>query len=577
MISKKNIKKICPPIIWNWLSFQIKNHQQKKKKYDPRRWWYGEDLKGDGSRFSEIFNLNNIETSISMLNHEIRDCIKIPPNKSINLELKKKSSSETILFSFGNKSGGRSIYGRYVILNEEKKILDIKYPLSGRWNNVKLESKSISKEITIKNETNSTLYFACPIILKKNIFNDKSKINNIFLIILDQVDYQAFSELEKKNGELKFIEDFFKNGYSYKNCYSAAEWTLPCFSSIFSGEHPSKHGNFDLKFSQRIKDVVSPNNIISYLRNKGFSTFGISRSKGHHAGYNFQKYFDRLLYYDDAVDSTVEDEFIFSKKAEQHLEMNKTGKNFVFMHYMSSHAPYWKPGINEETNLSSFRYGDQQKEYDDAINEFGDSKVEPIMDETKLKSIIDRQTERIKNLDLILGEFFLYLEKSNLKKNSMVILTADHGPNHFGRKNHPMMNKSRLNVPLKIFDGRAEEKKEINQNVCQTDIFPIVKNIFGDEDLNNIVQPYGKKNQPVISESLFNKKYKVSIRIEHYTYYFSCKFDPINFVIYLKKDSNALLESSNEINIDEENNKKKYFQDILLQHLKKSKIIKHIQ
>ena len=199
------------------------------------------------------------------------------------------------------------------------------------------------------------------------------------------------------------------------------------------------------------------------------------------------------------------------------------------------------------------------------------------MDETKLKSIIDRQNERIKNLDLILGEFFLYLEKSNLKKNSMVVLTADHGPNYFGRKNYPMMNKSRLNVPLKIFDSRAGEKKEIHHNVCHTDIFPIIKNIFGDEDVKNIIQPYGEKYQPVISESLFGDKYKVSIRSEDYTYYFSCRFDPINFVIHLREDSNVLLESSNEINIDDEKNKKKYFQDILLQHLKKSEIIKHTQ
>ena len=47
MISKKYIKKLCPPIIWEWLSTQIKNQQQKKKNYDPRRWWYGQDLKGD--------------------------------------------------------------------------------------------------------------------------------------------------------------------------------------------------------------------------------------------------------------------------------------------------------------------------------------------------------------------------------------------------------------------------------------------------------------------------------------------------------------------------------------------------
>ena len=127
------------------------------------------------------------------------------------------------------------------------------------------------------------------------------------------------------------------------------------------------------------------------MREKGFSIFGISKSKGHHAGYNFQKYFDRLFYFDDALDTTVDDDLNFSKIAINQLETNKDGKNFIYLHYMSSHSPYWKPAINEEINLDHERYNDSFKEYNDAISSYGDTKVEPIMNKEKAKSIIKRQ------------------------------------------------------------------------------------------------------------------------------------------------------------------------------------------
>lgn len=576
MSIKHKLKEITPPFIWRWMRNQIIKKKQAEKKYDSRRWWYGEDLLGDNSRFKEIFYFENLQSSICMLNNEIRDCIEIEPNKSLKLDFLNFDKSKDILFSFGNKSHDRSVNGEYEIFLDNQKKIEIKEPLSGRWNSSYLKSGSKFKELQINNKTSHKLYFTCPIFLQKYDHSSKD-IKNILLIVLDQLDYKALNELEKDPNDLRFINNFFSDEINYENCFSAAEWTLPCFSSIFSGKHPSIHGNFDLKVSQKIKNVMTDNNMINFLRNEGFSTFGISKSKGHHAGYNFQKDFDRLLYYDDALDKTVEDDYSFAKKTIEQLEMNHEGKNFMYLHYMSSHAPYWKPGINEEVKLDSHRYGDPLKEYNDAINDYGDSKVEPIMNSEKLKNIIKRQKERIKSLDLVLGQLFSYIEKTNIKKNTIVIFTADHGPNHFGQSKQPMMNRPRLNVPLKIYDFNNIGKKKINDYVCQTDIFPLIKNFLNKENSKNVIPPYGENILPVISESIFNDKYKVSIRTKNCTFYYTCKFDPKNFNIMINEVFDNRIENNEKIASEDETKLKTYYFKLLEKHLEKSEIIKIVR
>tara|TARA_B100000787_G_C16196769_1_gene301473 strand:+ start:321 stop:2069 length:1749 start_codon:yes stop_codon:yes gene_type:complete len=574
---KHTLKEITPPFIWRWMRNKIIKKKQIEKKYDPRRWWYGEDLLGDNSRFREIFDFDNFQSSICMLNNEIRDCIEIEPHKSLKLFFLNFDESKNVLFSFGNKSHERSINGNYEVFFDKQKKIEIKSPLSGRWNNSHLKAGSKFKELQINNNTDHKLYFACPIFLKKYEHSNKKEVKNILLIVLDQLDYNALNELEKNPNDLKFINNFFSDEINYENCFSAAEWTLPCFSSIFSGKHPSVHGNFDLKVSQKIKNIITDDNMINFLRDEGFSTFGISKSKGHHAGYNFQKDFDRLLYYDDALDTTVEDDYSFGKKAIEQLEMNREGKNFIYLHYMSSHAPYWKPGINEEVKLDLYRYGDPLKEYNDAIKDYGDSKVEPIMNSEKVKPIIKRQKERIKSLDLVLGQLFSYIEKTDIKKNSLVIFTADHGPNHFGQPDQPMMNRPRLNVPLKIYDFNNVGKKNIKDYVCQTDIFPLIKSFFKKENIKDIIPPYGESLLPVISESIFNDKYKVSIRTKNHTFYYTCKFDPKNFNIMINEVFDNRMENKEKTTSEDEAQLKIHYFDILEKHLEKSEIIKIVR
>ena len=130
MSFKLKMKEITPPLIWSWLSKKINKAKQAQKNYDPRRWWYGEDLKGDNSRFKEIFKIDNFQSYICMLNNEIRDCILVKPNEVIELQFSNLVQNKNVLLSFGNKNktSDRSVNGDYQVFFDDKKLIEIKNP-----------------------------------------------------------------------------------------------------------------------------------------------------------------------------------------------------------------------------------------------------------------------------------------------------------------------------------------------------------------------------------------------------------------------------------------------------------------
>ena len=89
------------------------------------------------------------------------------------------------------------------------------------------------------------------------------------------------------------------------------------------------------------------------------------------------------------------------------------------------------------------------------------------MDSNKVKNIILRQKERLKDLDIQIGHLLSYIEAQNLKKNTMFILTSDHGPNHLSKNGEPMMNKTRLNIPLFVYNPNSTEMTQTKDCICQ--------------------------------------------------------------------------------------------------------------
>jgi len=564
----KSLKLFVPPIFWDFIRKLYFKINQSKEKIDTRRWWNSDKVISDNYKFKKILkNFDKIVYAVT-LKKETRDCLQILPKKNEIIELDNSEKVCNFLFGIGNNSYGEYIEGSYEIKLDNEKIIKSTYPSCGQWENFKILLNS-NKKIEIINNTDEILYFSCPSILEEG---NKEDINNCIIIFLDQIDADIFQKMNDEN-LLPFISNFFKNSINLSNFYSSSEWTMPSLYSFFTGQFSSEHGFFDFSFTKNISDPMKHENLISFYKNKNFFNLGVSRSKGHHPGFNFHKYFDRFFYFPSKKDRFREEDF--EQLAIEHLASNSEGKNFIFLHYLSTHAPYYGNTINEDINLSSQRIGYPLKDYENAIIDIGTSKIEKVIDKTKIKFINKRREERLKSLDLSLSKLFNFIEKK-IKENTIVLLTSDHGINHVEDKKDNFLNKDRIHVPLKIFHPSIKNKLNIEEFYSSVNAIDLIKNLnqkfFTENDLKEKILK--NKNKEVISESIFGNIYKITIISKEIIFHHICYFNEINKTIYLNKLSRSKIDlKDKDKNLDESLIKIKYLEKIR-QHLNQKSILK---
>lgn len=566
---KDLIKLFLPPIIFNALRKYLIYRLRKKKNYDPRRWWEGGKIvKCHSNQFKDFFHDFFGKIFTINLQNEIKDCVIIKPfQKKIFILKKNFDDAHKVLIEFGNVE--KKIVGNYSVYSNNNKLSDIVSPTGNEWNRLWIDRKYILSKFEIINNSNQDMYFALPRFIYSK--NDFDKIDNIILLVMDQVDHDFFQSLQEK-GTLKNIKNFFSKGINYKNCFTSADWTVPSFTSLFTGKNPSYHGFTDLKYSNYLEDTTSDDNIFTLASENKFDTFCISKSKGHNPLFGFQKFVNRYLFFDDISGQTDDDDDLFLGKLIDHLEANKDSKIFSFIHFMKTHSPYYQTSFMEQRKLKNFRIGNPLEEFQNAQIGMGDTKIEPYLDRELFQNIRTRQAARLKRLDIILDQLFSYLERNDLIKKSVVILTADHGIPH-GLKNKSILNNDWIHVPLKIYHPLFEPSEVITP-VSNSNIYSLIKGIMEDNyKVSNIMSPFNNNSEIKfsISESIFNNKYKALIKDSRYEFRIVISYDPINKYIFL--DNILHTEISDGKNIINDEKIYNYFFEILLDNIKKSKII----
>lgn len=563
-------KMFVPPIFWNLIKKFYKTISQLNQTVDYRRWWDGEIVESNNLKF-QIFFENFAEKCFAVtINKETRESIKIFPNSEKKLFLK-KISNKNILLGFGNLSSNDNILGEIKIISIDKNILKLSNPSCGKWENFKIKLDGFHKNLVIKNNTKETIYFSAPSFLEEA---NPNEIENVIIIFIDQISNETFSKVEKYN-LMPFTQSFFKNSIKFDNYYSSSEWTVPSIYSFLNGKYSSSHGMFDFKFSKNIADPLLDDNIIEFFKKKNYFSLGISRSKGHHVGFNFQKYFDRFFYF-PATRKTYRDEDL-EQKIIEHIETNPKGKNFIFAHYLSCHTPFYQTRINEEVNFDNNRIADPLLNFESCVSDVGSSNIEKVIKKDKVNNINERQIERLRSIDLSLSKLFNYIN-TKFKDKTLLLLTSDHGMNHIESVNDNYLNKNRINVPLRIFHPSVNQETKIGNHFSAIKIYELIKDLHIknhnnfkkeiEEKINNI-----SKSNEIISESIFGNTYKISIRSQSIVFDHICYFDCNKKIIYLNKLSRSRITNLLNNNINDKEVKDFYMKKII-QHLNKTKLLK---
>jgi hypothetical protein len=535
-----NLKKwLVPPgfiHLWRY-TFRYLN----KDKVDLRRFWAvgvpGVPIEPAGANIKYFGSFKTNSRGITRAK-ETRDCLVIKAGQEVELELPLIEEASDYRFGFGSEITEKS---SIEVISNGDKVISLNYLKVDEWCDTLVSTQGLAKHITIRNLSNNSIYLSRPV---PHVSPKNNDIQNVIVILLDSL---MSNTVRAKGMDGKVltpnINRFFKKADYYQNCYSVSEWTLPSIYSMLSSTYPITHGFSNLgKLAPSgwgdLNDTLAP-----ILQEAGFSTMACSTGKmftpafGSHAG------FDRFFY--DPYPQSGRTCELISSRAIEHLQANKEGKNFLFLHLIDAHEPFVYPSFSENCEMSPDRIVDPLIEYSVNIKGFGDSKSEPIFNDDGVNILKKRHEIRMRSVDLHMQGLFSYLENSGMVDSSAVILTGDHGCAYFQQDKH-LLNDSRTHVELSILHPDQKgfsDQRMVNLGV---DFAPTLLDIVGltmpTEDGKIITQNKGfVPRKYVISESVFRDKYKASVRTQNISFFITCQYDISTKTIFFNKNFTSSL------------------------------------
>lgn len=260
---------------------------------------------------------------------------------------------------------------------------------------------------------------------------------NIFLITIDTLRADHVGIYGYSRNTTPNIDKLAKNSVVFDNFISVLPSTLPSFATYFTGLYPQSHGIFAsnpnkasytyqaFKSFPILAELLLPYRKIAITGN----TF-LNEQTGFTRG--FDKY--TIIPHKPLRKTGLHSEKIANQALEEIKLFSLPKPLFLWVHFLDPHVPYNVPK--------------------DLHSKFNNDKV------SRLKTIqYDRE---LFNTDRHIGRILQYLENNGYFKNSIIIVTADHGESlgENSYKGHgDIINESSILIPLivhipNIINGR---------------------------------------------------------------------------------------------------------------------------
>ncbi len=481
-------------------------HDFSHGKRGMKQYWFHEPI-DVGLHNLPIFKNNNQRAWWLSLNYECRPSILVKNKTRLKINVEGKPL-KSIQLGFGVKEcddiSQVEVYINGVMQGSVKNLF------KESWCDLRIPLDSANEEIDleIKCSGRGRLFLSYPYLCTAE--NVKPNAQTIVCIVLDGLSQKFFAAIEKTAP--RYIQNYFRDGVQYTQAFSQSDWTLPSFSSILTGLYPHRHGvNNSRQYATSIPDNIST--LPEILRENGYRTFGYSSHRRFNPAYGHAKGFDRFIYRLRSKD----DYYIqIINEAILHLEAHAGEKNFVFIHFFDTHAPYTPSSYIKNLMMRENRVYDSSE-----IFSLTSSKE-------SYDNMVDEARAKLFEVDLALNALFSYLEDHPQLKDSAVILTCDHGV-HPKVKGKMLLSELRLHVPLMI-KGCGIKAGTNASFVESVDIMPTILEIAGlkpinDIDGRNLPCLGGSPRESVFSESLFGNAYNAVIRDENFATYLSAPYD----------------------------------------------------
>jgi len=306
-------------------------------------------------------------------------------------------------------------------------------------------------------------------------------MKNVILFTIDTLRKDVLGCYGNQNKLTPFIDSLQDKCIKFTNAQSTGPYTQASFPGLLTSSYYLEYG--------RQKKCSPKRTLISeVLKKSGITTAGF-HSNPYLCGYfGWDRGWD--VFYDSMQDE-VSDKIPYIKgdginhKVDQwlstHIKDNNYRPFFLWTHYMDVHEPY----IPAREYLNKV---------DPSINLFEDEMLDLFKEIILKRDISDQKTVKllkklydagVRETDDYVKNFFKILEKYGVLKDSVVIITTDHGDEfgeHHGLSHDGKMYAELINSPLLICYYNYTQ--EVCDNlVSNIDIPPTILYLFGLEPL----------------------------------------------------------------------------------------------
>jgi arylsulfatase A-like enzyme len=301
---------------------------------------------------------------------------------------------------------------------------------------------------------------------------------NVLVIVVDTLRADHLSTYGYARPTSPNLSRIAAQGVLFENAMAASSWTLPSHASMLTGRYPHEHGArfIDSTLTLRYPTLGEAFQRLGY-RTAGFSasTYFFSRRTGLGRGFiHFEDDFESpaaafpQTYYGERVEKLLYRLHVAkdrigrrnARQINQHalrwIESDRRRPFFVFLNYYDVHDPYLPP----EPYLHSFTKlprpaGPMPLAWD------WFARLTPAQRQGEM----DAYDGAIQYVDAELGEFFQQLHQRGLDKNTLVVITSDHGEefNEHGFMDHlNALYRELIHVPLIFWEpGKLPEGMRI--------------------------------------------------------------------------------------------------------------------
>jgi arylsulfatase A-like enzyme len=339
---------------------------------------------------------------------------------------------------------------------------------------------------------------------KNNPNFKKGASKNIILISLDCVRMESLSCYKKSfDGFIfkKLIKPFTPNidriandGVLFNQAICQAPFTPASHASILTGTNPPTHGIRTMvgeKLSESVKTLAE------ILREYDYSTGAFIGSAAISKEYGLDKGFD---IYDEEFDFEVKgvvaenmrlcDES--TERALKWLSEVRDNKLFLFIHYFDAHGLPLRAYLDYPIKVKNKAVGIKivRRAYVKIIRYL------MFLKKYSLKYVLlgknsnlkKHQIEQVRKIDKQIGRLLKFLHENNLIKDTLIILTSDHGESfgEHGEYGHlSYLYDSTIKIPLIIKGLNGLQGLRFNKQVRTIDIVPTVMELVGIIKLDN--------------------------------------------------------------------------------------------